>query len=217
MQPANDGAPDRPPLWRSFGHAWNGLVDAAITQRNMRIHLVAGVLACAFAASAPLAATERAAILLCAALVVAAEAANTALEALVDLHGGPPSEPGRIAKDAAAGAVLALAAASVLVLAVVLLGHRSDPWSRWREAIPGGVAGLGLGTTALALVLPRGPPHATAALIAAGVILITVLALTSASPPCAAASGALLAVAAAARRRGRGHGQPVDSQPRRVY
>lgn len=201
------------PLWRSFGHAWDGLADAAATQRNMRIHLVAGVLAGSFAALAPLTPPERALLVLCVALVVAAEAANTALEALVDLHGGPPSEPARLAKDASAGAVLALAASSVLVFLVVGVRHARELIEGWRALFAPGLAGLGLAAaTAAALWLPRGDParasggapgrdRAAAPLAGAGVILVTLLALRASCPACAAAPAALLAVALTARNR----------------
>jgi diacylglycerol kinase (ATP) len=182
-------------LWRSFGHAWDGLVSAA-AQRNMRIHLVAGVLSGSFAAAAPLGALERAAILLCTALVIAAEAGNTALEALVDLHGGPPSEPARIAKDAAAGAVLVLAAASVGVFAIVVAARWGELLDGWRALVPPASAGVGLaGITAL-LLLPAGRPGwAALPLAAAAVILVTLLGLFAACPPCVLAPAALAGIA----------------------
>ena len=190
MRPVKDVSARGAGLWRSFGFAWDGLVGAAVTQRNMRIHLVAGVLAGAFAAAAPITAPERALILLCAALVIAAEAGNTALEALVDLHGGAPSEPARIAKDAAAGAVLALAAASVAVFFVIVIGHRADPAARWRAALPGLMAGMGLATVTGALLLPRPlPARVVAALLAGGVLVAGGLAVATVSPPGALAAG----------------------------
>ena len=137
----------------SLGHALRGLRDSA-SHRNMRIQLVAGMLAGGFAAVAPLAPVERALIILCIFAVIGAEAANTALEAAVDLHGGAPSEGARLAKDAGAGAVLALAVASVAVFAVVVEG-------RWEAllAAPGALAlpaGAALGV-AVAGALLLGP------------------------------------------------------------
>lgn len=103
----------------SFSCALTGLVEAVSRERNLRIHLAAGVLASCFAAVAPLSAAERAIVLLCVALVIAAEAANSALEAVVDLLSPEWDERARIAKDAAAGAVLALAAGSVVVFVTI--------------------------------------------------------------------------------------------------
>jgi diacylglycerol kinase (ATP) len=105
---------------RAFPFAWNGLAEAVATQRNMRVHVVAGTLACAFAAAAPLEPAERALLLALAGLVLALEAVNTGVEALVDLLSPTFHERARVAKDAAAGAVLAGAGASVAVLAAVV-------------------------------------------------------------------------------------------------
>lgn len=202
MQPVKGRPPRATTLWRSFGHAWDGLVDAAATQRNMRIHLVAGVLAGSFAAIAPLPAVERALIVLCTALVVAAEASNTSLEALVDLHGGAPSEPGRIAKDAAAGAVLALAVASVAVFALIVGGRWRQLIAGWRAVLVPGLAAVGLASLAGVLPLRALPlESATRALALAGVILITVLASTAACPPCVLVPAAFVAIAFGAGRR----------------
>jgi len=97
-----------------------------VRDRNLRIHLAAGVLAGAFVAVAPLAAAERAVILVCVAAVIAAEVANTAIEALVDLVSPRWDERARIAKDAAAAAVLVVAAGSVLAFATIAAGRWGD-------------------------------------------------------------------------------------------
>jgi diacylglycerol kinase (ATP) len=207
VHPEEDGAQRAPPLWRSFGFAWDGLVDAARAQRNMRIHLVAGILAGSFAALAPLGSAERALLVLCAALVISAEAANTALEALVDLHGGPPSEPARIAKDAAAGAVLVLAAASVAVFGIVVAGRWADLVASWRELAPPAIAGLGLaGVAALALARARPAAAGIAPIAAAGGLFLLALIGSAACPACVALPAFLFAVASsAARERKGGH------------
>ncbi len=209
MHPREDRAARASPLWRSFGFAWEGLAEAARGQRNMRIHLVAGILAGSFAAVAPMAGAERALVVLCAALVVSAEAANTALEALVDLHGGPPSEPARVAKDAAAGAVLALAVASVAVFGIVVTGSWTELVASWRALIPPAIAGLGLAAVA-ALSLARARPSGAgiAPLAAAGALFLVALLGSAASPVCVAVPAVLFAVAvSSARREKDGHTQ----------
>jgi hypothetical protein len=108
---------------------------------------------------APLAPVERALLLLCVFAVISAEAANTALEAAVDLTGGgAPSDGARLAKDAAAGAVLALAVGSVAVFAVLLEGC----WerllvARGELALPAAAA-LGVAIAGALLLRPTSLP-----------------------------------------------------------
>jgi diacylglycerol kinase (ATP) len=107
----------------------------------MRVHLVAGLWVGLLGAAVPLGVAERIALVLCVFLVLSAEVANSALEALVDLVTRERDERARIAKDAGAGAVLILAACSVAVLAVVLL-HAAPvlraAWpTLWRHALLG--------------------------------------------------------------------------------
>lgn len=110
-------------LLRSFRCAYRGISRTARTERNLRIHLTAVVYVAALGFLAELDGPSWTAVLLCFGLVIAAELVNTALENLCDAV-----SPGRnaqigAAKDAAAGAVLALAIASVCVAAVVF-----GPW-----------------------------------------------------------------------------------------
>src|SRR5512137_3032466 len=97
----------------SFGHALRGLVEVTARERNMKIHVLSGTAVGLLGAEVPLPPASRLALLLAVALVVAAEMANSALEALVDLHGREIREEARRAKDAAAGAVLVAVAVAV--------------------------------------------------------------------------------------------------------
>lgn len=115
------GVEARHSLGQSFGWAWAGLAGAAVRERNMRIHLALGILASSAASLLPVTGGERALLLLAVALVVAGEAANSALEAVVDLVSPHWNVRARVAKDAAAGAVLALAGGSVVVLVAIAL------------------------------------------------------------------------------------------------
>jgi diacylglycerol kinase (ATP) len=134
-----------------------------VRDRNLRIHLGLGVLAGAFAAVAPLAPAERAVLLVCVAAVIAAEAANTAVEAIVDLVSPAWSERARIAKDAAAGAVLALAAGSVLAFAAIAAARWQDLAAAW-PALRGVAVTAGL-LALLAAFLPwRNPRNPAGAL-----------------------------------------------------
>jgi diacylglycerol kinase len=136
-------------LAQSFRFALSGLALAWRTQRNLRIHVVAAAAVVAAVALLPLGRAERAVLLLAAALVVAAELFNTAVEMLVDLlnsYGHPtghpacpdpgahaakpdwvathPPSPARAAKDLAAAAVLVLAVGAAAAGVLVLLPHR---------------------------------------------------------------------------------------------
>ncbi len=91
-------------------HGWAG-------QRNFRIEVTLGMIAllAALWLQAPLSP-----VLLACGLVLALELMNTALEALVDLVSPEPHPLAKVAKDAAAGAVLVGAFFAVLVGAAVL-------------------------------------------------------------------------------------------------
>jgi len=117
-------------LGASFQFAGRGVLDAALGQRNMRVHLVAAVLVATFGSAVPLGIAEQLALVLAVFLVLSAEVMNSALEAAVDLAGGEPDERARAAKDAAAGAVLVLAVGAVAIFTLVLVRD----WDLVREA-----------------------------------------------------------------------------------
>jgi diacylglycerol kinase len=170
----------------------------------MRIHLVAGVLVALLGSAVPLGAAHELALLLCVFLVLSAEVANSALEALVDLVTLERHDRARAAKDAGAGAVLVLAAGSVAVLAAVLV----DAWPRIavaRVAVARQAAlGAPLAAASWLLLAPlRRRPAADRALSLAGVALLAALARWSASPVFTALATALFAVAVATARRRR--------------
>jgi diacylglycerol kinase (ATP) len=197
----------RPPLAAfvlGFQFAWNGLVASAIHCRNMRVHLVLGVLASAFAAIAPLGGAERAILLLFVALVPAAESANTALEALVDLVSPEWSAGARVAKDAAAGAVLLLAVGSVAAFVAVAGPALPELWADRRAFAAPALCGAGAGLAAAALVaVGRRPVAMDLAATGGGLALLALLAASGAAPAGVLAAAALLAVSAGAAWRRR--------------
>ena len=111
---------------KSFGYAARGVWYCIRHERNFRIHLViaADVLACAPCFS--LSRAEWAVLAVLMALVLCAEAVNTAVERTVDLASTERQPRARAAKDAAAGAVLLCALAAALV--GILLFARPDIW-----------------------------------------------------------------------------------------
>ncbi|MCL5058586.1 MAG: diacylglycerol kinase family protein [Actinobacteria bacterium] len=107
----------------SFVYAFRGIVWVAATQRNMKIHLAAAVAVLAAAVWFGLSPAETAVIVLAVALVMVAETINSAIEKVVDMVTGGYHPLARMAKDAAAGAVLLAAFFSAVVGALVLLPH----------------------------------------------------------------------------------------------
>jgi diacylglycerol kinase (ATP) len=198
------------PLRASFGFAWDGLVDAAVRDRNLRIHLGLGALAGAFVALAPLSGGERAVLILCAAAVIAAEAANSALEAAVDLVSPGRSERARIAKDSAAAAVLALAAGSVLALAAVAGPRLAELAARARALGAWPVLGAGAAAVAAGLLpapgrRPLAADLALAATGAAGLIALGAWAEAQAGTALVALCLSVATGGAARRRRENRH------------
>lgn len=105
---------------RSFRFAFAGLAFLLRTQRNARIHLLAGALACGVGAWLGISRVEWAVIVFTIALVIILEGLNTAVEAAIDLASPEIHPLARAAKDLAAGMVLVAAIASVVVGLLIL-------------------------------------------------------------------------------------------------
>lgn len=110
-------------LFRSFGYALAGLKYAFRTQANLRIHTVIAIIVIAAGLGWQLSAIEWAVIVVTMMIVFAAELMNTAVEAALDRVGTDQHPLAKVAKDAAAGAVLS-AAAGAVVVGLLLLGPR---------------------------------------------------------------------------------------------
>lgn len=105
---------------RSFGFAFAGLAYLLRTQRNARIHVLAGAVACALGAWLRISRVEWAVIVFTIALVIILEGLNTAVEAAVDLASPRVHPLAKAAKDLAAGMVLVATIASVAVGLLIL-------------------------------------------------------------------------------------------------
>lgn len=110
-------------LMGSFPHAMRGILRTIQTERNLRVHLTAVCYVSWAGVLAGLNPTQWAVLFLCFGLVTALELVNTAAERLGDRITKDRDPLIGAAKDAAAGAVLLAALASVGV-AVCLFG----PW-----------------------------------------------------------------------------------------
>ena len=111
---------------RSFVYAGRGMWFCIRHERNFRIHMVAAAYVLIFAPYFSLTRGEWAALLAIIGLVTAAEAVNTAVEQTVNLAAPGRRTRARVAKDAAAGAVLLCAVAAAA--AGVLLFARWEVW-----------------------------------------------------------------------------------------
>lgn len=105
---------------RSFRFALAGLNYLFRTQRNARVHAVAGTLACIVAGWLGTAPAEWALLILTIASVLILEGLNTAIEAAVDLASPRVHPLAKVAKDVAAGMVLIAAIAAVIVGLLIL-------------------------------------------------------------------------------------------------
>lgn len=103
------------PMWAAFDFAFQGILYATRTQRNMRIHLVAASLALFASLYLRLERAYVAVVVIAIVLVIAFELVNTAIEAVVDLMTVAHHPLAKVAKDAAAGAVLVAAMGSVII------------------------------------------------------------------------------------------------------
>jgi undecaprenol kinase len=115
-------------LVRSFSHAFNGVKETFLSERNFKIQLVCASLVLSIAAWLKVSLLIWLILIQVIALVLVAEMVNTALEHLVDLAAGTLYHPlARAAKDTAAGAVL-IASIFAVVSGVFIFGPYLSPF-----------------------------------------------------------------------------------------
>ncbi len=143
-------------FWRSFHHAFEGIVYAAKTQRNMRVHLVAASLVLLAVLLLRLDRFYVIAIIVLIAMVLGFELLNTALESVVDLLTITHHPLAKTAKDAAAGAVLIASIGAVVVGYLVFYQGIINGGQRVFAAVanvPANTAFVALALAAIATVL----------------------------------------------------------------
>lgn len=102
-------------LLDSFNYAIEGIVYSVRTQRNMRIHMIAAILVLTACFFYDLNKMELLVITITITMVIAAELINTAVELAIDATTNYYHPLAKLAKNAAAGAVLVTAINAVLV------------------------------------------------------------------------------------------------------
>jgi diacylglycerol kinase len=113
----------KPSFWRSLQIALYGASFVLRTERNAQIEGIIALLVIGLGIILKITAVEWAIIFVLIGLVLALEVLNTAVEAVVDLTTDHYHELAKIAKDAAAGAVLLMAVSSVAV-GIAIFGPR---------------------------------------------------------------------------------------------
>jgi diacylglycerol kinase (ATP) len=178
---------------RSFRHAYDGIISAVRTQRNMRFHVFASVGVLAASLLLGVSRLELAVLVLTVAFVLVVEMLNTALEFVVDLVTGEYHPLAKLAKDVSAGAVLVSSAGAVLIGYLVLADDLFPFLTGTIEGVRRGPVLLtlvALGGVVLAVVILKaltrstrsfygGPPSAHAAVAFAGWVAASFLAAGS--------------------------------------
>lgn len=112
----------------SFNNAINGIIDTGRTERNMKIHLIAaiGVLIACFCFD--ITKYEFLVLVVTITMVIAAELVNTSIEATIDMTTNYYHPLAKIAKNAAAGAVL-ITAINALIVGYVIFWDKLSYFS----------------------------------------------------------------------------------------
>lgn len=113
---------EHPTFIRSFGYAIEGFVTAVRTERNIKVMLATGVAAIVAGFAFELDPVSWCIVLVCCGLVIHAELANTAIEAVVDLATQEIDPLAKRAKDIAAASVYVLSLMAAVV-GIIVYAH----------------------------------------------------------------------------------------------
>jgi diacylglycerol kinase (ATP) len=111
----------------SFNFAFQGVIHAVRTQRNMRIHLLIAVVVLIAAVAVGVTQMELIALILVIAFVLITEMINSSLEAAIDVATTSFDPMAKLAKDMAAGAVLISTVTAVAVGFLIFDDRIADP------------------------------------------------------------------------------------------
>lgn len=115
-------------LIESFNFAFEGIIYALKTQRNMKIHFFVSIVVLTMSLFFDLSRMEILILFLTITMVIIAEMINTAVEAAIDLITDKYHLFAKIAKNVAAGAVL-IAAINSIIVAYLIFFHRINPYT----------------------------------------------------------------------------------------
>ncbi len=114
----------------SAGHAIEGILYAAKTQRHLRYHLFTAAFVLILIYILGVTRTDFLIIAIAVVLVLLAEMINTAIEYVVDLLSPEHNESARIAKDVAAGAVLITAFGAAVIGYITIFPYFSAAFQK---------------------------------------------------------------------------------------
>ncbi len=106
---------------RSFGHAWRGILHALSTQPNFLIHTILSVGVVFLGYVLEISNIEQVILVLVIMAGLAIELINTAIEEACNAIDGNFREEIKIAKDAAAGAMLVYAIGAIIIAGLIFL------------------------------------------------------------------------------------------------
>ena len=112
---------------RGFKYAFSGVLYTINHERNLRVHIIVSIYLLYFLSYYNVSTAKMAVLLIAMALVIGLEFVNTAIERVCDLYSKEYNPLIKIAKDAAAGAVL-VAAVFAVAIAVFLLWDVDTIW-----------------------------------------------------------------------------------------
>jgi len=109
-------------LRSSFSHAFNGIIQAFKTERNVKLHTLLGLLVIFFGVYFRISVIEWLILVLTIGFVIVAELLNTAIEYTVDMVCGKTyNELAKYSKDIAAGATLVAAIVAIVIGAIIFI------------------------------------------------------------------------------------------------
>ena len=109
------------PLWKSFYHAFCGIKDNVVRERNLKIHIMIMVIVILLGLLLKINTMEWMICLILFGLVISLELVNTAIEVTIDIYIQEFDEKAKLAKDTAAGAVLVTAFVSIVIGLIIFI------------------------------------------------------------------------------------------------
>ncbi|MFC4404183.1 diacylglycerol kinase family protein [Gracilibacillus xinjiangensis] len=117
---------DKGRFYFGFKYAWNGLLYAIKSERNVKIHLIAMIIVFILGILTKLSSIEWAVLCLTCSAVISMEVLNTAVETALNYLEPNKKAAIGLAKDLAAGAVLVTAIFAVIIGCFIFLPHWID-------------------------------------------------------------------------------------------